>query len=133
STHTMMRYASDWQLAKRSHDNPNPLRVLLHSYGGLLGPNTLTAITTSIGFFAISIADIPLIRQYGYTVGISIFVCWFVVMGALLPLLALLPVPVVRSWTNARARWALWVTTYAKEALVVSGVFCAGMLFMGKN
>ena len=133
STHTMMRYASDWQLAKRSVANPNPYRVLLHSYHGLLGPNTLTAITTAIGFFAISIADIPLIRQYGYTVGCSIFVCWFVVMGALLPLLALFPVPIVRDWTNARARWALYVTRYSREVLVAAAVLCASMLWFGKS
>jgi len=130
-SHTMMRFASDWQLAKRSHANPNPLRVLLHSYAGLLGPNTLTAVTTAIGFFAISIADIPLIRQYGYTVGISIFICWFVVMGALFPLLALFPVPEARDWTNQRARWAVWVTTYCKPVLAATAVFCGFMLWMG--
>lgn len=133
STHTMMRYASDWQLALRSTANPNPLRVLLHSYQGLLGPNTLTAITTAIGFFAISIANIPLIRQYGYTVGISIFVCWFTVMGALLPLLALFPVPLVRDWTNARARWAVWITAHSHKVLVGTGIACAGLLWLGKD
>lgn len=133
STHTMMRYAADWQLARRAQENPNPLRVLLRAYTGLLGPNTQTALTTGIGFFAISFANIPLIRQYGVTVGISIFLCWFVVMGALLPLLILFPVPVVRSWTNARARWAIWVTSHARACLAVCGVFCAGMLFLGKD
>lgn len=133
STHTMMRYASDWQLAQRMSANPNPLRVLLHSYHGLLGPNTLTAITTSIGFFAISIANIPLIRQYGYTVGISIFVCWFTVMGALLPLLALSPVPLVRDWTNRRARWALLVARYSRHVVAAVAVLCAGFLYAGKD
>jgi hypothetical protein len=133
STHTMMRFASDWQLALRSGENPNPLRVLLHSYTGLLGPNTLTAITTAIGFFAISFANIPLIRQYGISVGVSIFVCWFVVMGALLPLLALFPVPIVRHWTEKRATWAVWVTTYYREVLVGVGTLCACMLWFGKD
>lgn len=133
STHTMLRYASDWKLALRSSDNPNPLRVLLKSYYGLLGPNTLTAITTAIGFFAISIANIPLIRQYGFTVGISIFVCWFVVIGALLPLLALFPIPEARDWTEKRARWAIWVTTYNREVLVAIVGICAVMLWTGRN
>lgn len=133
TTHTMMRYAHDWQLAQRASPNPNPLRVLLHSYHGLLGPNTLTAITTAIGFFAISIADIPLIRQYGFTVGTSIFVCWFVVMGALLPLLALFPVPEVRDWTNKRARWAIFVTQYHRQVLLGTAVICGGLLFAGRH
>ena len=133
STHTMLRYAADWELAKRITDNPNPLRVLLRSYHGLLGPNTLTAITTAIGFFALAYGDIPLIRQYGITVGISIFVCWFVVIGALLPLLALFPVPVARNWTEKRARWAVWVTVYNKQVLFAMGVFCAFMLWEGKD
>ncbi|MGZ3701572.1 MAG: efflux RND transporter permease subunit, partial [Bdellovibrionota bacterium] len=133
STHTMLRYAADWELAKRMTENPNPLRVLLRSYHGLLGPNTLTAITTAIGFFALAYGNIPLIRQYGITVGISIFVCWFVVIGALLPLLALFPVPVARDWTEKRATWAVWVTKYNKHVLVTIGLFCAGMLFVGKD
>lgn len=133
SVHTMLRYASDWQLAKRAQNNPNPLKVLLDSYLGLLGPNTLTAITTAIGFFAISIANIPLIRVYGITVGISIFVCWFVVMGCLLPLLALFPVPEARDWTEQRARWAIWVTRYSRQIVGACVVLCLGMLWMGKN
>ncbi len=133
STHTMMRFASDWQLALRSSPNPNPLRVLLQSYRGLLAPNTLTATTTSIGFFAISIANIPLIRQYGYTVGISIFVCWFVVIGALLPLLALFPVPEVRDWTNARARWAIFVSRFRKPVLAGAAVLAGTLLWFGKD
>ena len=133
STHTMLRYASDWELAKRVSENPNPLRVLLKSYQGLLGPNTLTAITTAIGFFALSYGNIPLIRQYGITVGISIFVCWFVVIGALLPLLALFPVPKARTWTEKRATWAIWVTKNHKFVLVSIGSFCAVMLWIGKD
>jgi predicted RND superfamily exporter protein len=132
-THTMLRYASDWELAKRSSDNPNPLRVLLHSYYGLLGPNTLTAITTAIGFFALAYGDIPLIRQYGITVGISIFVAWFVVMGALLPMLALFPVPVARRWTERRATWAIWVTRHHKLVLGSIAALCAFMLFEGRH
>jgi predicted RND superfamily exporter protein len=133
STHTMLRYAADWELAKRVSENPNPLRVLLRSYQGLLGPNTLTAITTAIGFFALAYGDIPLIRQYGITVGISIFVCWFVVIGALLPLLVLFPVPEARRWTEKRATWAIWVTANYKQVLVVIGAFCAVMLWEGRN
>lgn len=132
-THTMLRYASDWELAKRSQDNPNPIRVLFRSYYGLLGPNTLTAITTAIGFFALACGNIPLIRQYGITVGISIFVGWFVVIGALLPLLALFPVPVARQWTHQRATWAIWVTKHHKPVLGAIGAFCAFMLWEGRN
>ncbi len=123
SAHTMLRYASDWELAKRSQDNPNPIRVLFRSYGSLLLPNFLTAVTTAVGFLAISIAEVPLIRQYGITVGLSIFVCWAVVIGALLPLLILFPIPKVRDWTASRARWALFVTAHPKTILVVCALF----------
>lgn len=133
ASHTMLRYASDWELAKRSQSNPNPLRVLLKSYYGLLLPNFLTAVTTAVGFFAIGIANIPLIRQYGFTVGLSIFVCWFVVMGCLLPLLILFPIPKVRKWTESRARWALFVTAHAKPIVAVSVVAAAFCLYKGKD
>ncbi|MGZ3710519.1 MAG: outer membrane lipoprotein-sorting protein [Bdellovibrionota bacterium] len=133
SAHTMLRYASDWQLALRSQENPNPYRVLFHSYSGLLLPNFLTAVTTSIGFFAIAFANIPLVRQYGITVGISIFVCWFTVIGALLPLLVLFPVPQVRNWTEKRASWAIWLTTHNKKVVVAVAVLCSVCLFYGQN
>lgn len=133
SAHTMLRYASDWELARRAHDNPNPLRVLLRSYQSLLMPNFLTAVTTAIGFFAIGIADIPLIRQYGFTVGLSIFVCWFTVIGALLPLLILFPIPRVRKWTESRARWAVFVTSYPKAIVFGTALIAGFSLYKGKD
>jgi len=133
SAHTMLRYASDWELSQRAHANPNALRVLFSSYRGLLLPNFLTAITTGIGFFAIALAKTPLIQQYGITVGISIFVCWAVVVSALLPLLVLFPVPRVRAWTESRATWALWVVE--NRRIVIAGVLilCSYCLYLGKD
>lgn len=133
SAHTMLRYAADWELARRAHANPNPIRVLFQSYKGLLIPNFLTAITTGIGFFAIALAKTPLIQQYGITVGISIFLCWAVVCSALLPLLVLFPVPRVRAWTESRATWALWVVE--NRRYVIGGVLllCAYCLYLGKD
>jgi predicted RND superfamily exporter protein/outer membrane lipoprotein-sorting protein len=125
ATHTMLRFASDWEVAKRATDNPNVIRVLFRSYGSLLLPNFLTAVTTSVGFLAIGIAEVPLIRQYGLTVGLSIFVCWFVVIGALLPLLILFPVPKVRKWTESRARWAVFVTAHPKWILAGCAMIAA--------
>ncbi|RZA08462.1 MAG: hypothetical protein EOP11_04755, partial [Proteobacteria bacterium] len=131
--HTMLRYASDWELAKRSHDNPNALRVLFTSYKGLLLPNFLTAITTSIGFFAIALAKTPLIQQYGITVGISVFICWAVVVSALLPLLVLFPIPRVRNFTESRATWALWVVENRRIVIGCVLLLCAYCLFLGKD
>ena len=133
AAHTMLRYSSDWELAKRSQENPNPLIVLLRSYRGLLMPNFLTAVTTSVGFLAIAFTDIPLIRQYGLTVGVSIFICWFVVIVTLLPLLVLFPLPKVRHWTESRARWALIVTNYRKEVLFGTSIVAAAFLWQGRE
>ncbi|MCO5142168.1 MAG: outer membrane lipoprotein-sorting protein [Oligoflexia bacterium] len=109
SAHTMLRYASDWKTAKEKQENPNPIRVLFRSYAGLMLPNFLTSLTTTIGFFAIAFTEVPLIRQYGLSIGFSIFVCWLVVIVALLPLLILLPVPEARDWLHGQARWALYI------------------------
>jgi uncharacterized protein len=133
ASHTMMRYAADWELAKRSQENPNPVRVLLKSYHGLLLPNFLTSVTTAIGFLAIAFGEIPLIRQYGLTVGFSIFICWFVVIGSLLPLLILFPVPKVRHWTEARARWSIWLVSHGKGVVAAMAVFCTFCLWFGKD
>jgi predicted RND superfamily exporter protein len=54
-------------------------------------------------------------------------------MGALLPLLALFPVPQARRWTEKRASWAVWITTYNREVLLGVGVLSAFMLYMGKD
>ncbi|NUM88173.1 MAG: MMPL family transporter, partial [Bdellovibrionales bacterium] len=133
STHTMLRYASDWDLALRTRTNPNPLRILFRSYRGLLLPNTLTAITTAVGFLAVSITEVPLIRQYGWTVGVSIFVCWFVVIVALPPLLVLAPVPRARSFTEAKSRWALLPVAFKKQTVVAITLLCALLAWIGKD
>ena len=54
-------------------------------------------------------------------------------IGALLPLLALFPVPKARTWTEKRATWAIWVTKNHKFVLVSIGSFCAVMLWIGKD
>ena len=133
SMHTMMRYAADWERALQSQVTPSPIVVLLRSYQGLLLPNFLTAVTTSIGFFAIAVGRIPLIRQYGITVGASIFVCWFVVIGALLPLMILFPIPSVRSWANSRARWALYLTKYKWQTVALVSSITLAFFWVGKD
>jgi len=133
SSHTMMRYAADWELAKRVHDNPNPYRVLFHSYQGLLLPNLLTSLTTAIGFFAIGFAKVPLVREYGLSVGFSIFICWAVVMSTLFPLLILLPVPKVRAWTKRKARWATLVSSYPRSIAICFTLMCGMGFYMGKD
>lgn len=133
SAHTMLRYAADWEHAKKTLENPNPYLILYRSYRDLLFPNFLTAVTTAIGFFAIAFANIPLIRQYGLTVGFSIFICWLVVITALFPMLVLMPVPVVRKWTESPARWAIWLTNNKKRTIVVVSIIAIAFLWKGKH
>lgn len=133
ATHTMLRFASDYDLERRVHGNPNKLLVLYRSFKGLLLPNFLTAITTAVGFFAIAFTKIPLIREYGLSVGVAVFVAWMSIMCMLPPLLVLFPVPIARRWTGDRARWALWISSYKRELFIGILSVCAFFLWAGKD
>jgi predicted RND superfamily exporter protein/outer membrane lipoprotein-sorting protein len=74
----------------------------------LLGPNFLAALTPMIGFLSLATTKVPLIKDFGITVAMSIFICWIVSNILLVPLMILLPKPQARKWAWAKARWSLY-------------------------
>ncbi len=132
ASHTMLRFAADWKRAKERQDNPNKLRVLAQSFYVLLMPNFLTAVSTAVGFLAISFTSIPLIRQYGISVGLSVFIAWLSIMAALPPLLVLFPVPVVRAWTANPARWSVTIVQHGKIFAALAIGLAAVFLWQGR-
>lgn len=133
ATHTMLRFASDWKQAQLRSKSPDKYVVLEQSFRVLFLPNSLTAMTTAIGFFAVSFTNVPLIHQYGQSVGLSIFIAWLSIIIMLPCLLALFPIPEARDWTNQSARWSLFITAWRKEICVAAVVIACALLWQGKN
>jgi predicted RND superfamily exporter protein len=111
-THTLINFGNEWSedLARASNlGAKEKLQRVIQTYRSLFLPNLLMALTTAVGFATLVGSNVPLIRQYAWSISGGIMISWALVSLTLLPLMVLLPVPRVRSWTSKKARWALWV------------------------
>lgn len=101
--HTMLRLVEEHKNAPtRPHHE-----TVLYTLRALLGANILAVLTPMIGFLSLATTQVPLIRDYGLTVAMGIFICWVAAYALLIPLLILLPRPVARCWAWSKARWGL--------------------------
>lgn len=104
TVHTMLR------MSEIAHSiGPSARRDIcaLRALRELFLPNLLASLTTCIGFLTLLTASVPVIRQFGATVGGAIMISWLVTTIGLVPLLILLPTPMPRRWTRSPARWVL--------------------------
>lgn len=103
--HSMLRLIEEEKLGPpASH-----YQLVLRTLKALKGANFLAALTPMIGFLSLATTKVPVIRDFGLTVALSIFICWLVANILLIPLLILMPKPVARKWAWAKARWGLYV------------------------
>lgn len=102
--HSMLRLIEEEKLGPRLPHYQSVLRSLRL----LLGPNLLAALTPMVGFLSLASTKVPLIKDFGITVALAIFICWLVSNVLLVPLLILLPKPQARKWAWAKARWGLY-------------------------
>lgn len=102
--HSMLRLVEEDKLGPRLPHYQTVLRTMRL----LLGPNFLAALTPMIGFLSLTLTNVPLIRDFGSTVAMSIFICWLVSNILLTPLMILFPKPQARKWAWAKARWSLY-------------------------
>jgi predicted RND superfamily exporter protein len=84
------------------------------------------ALTTAVGFATLIGSNVPLIRQYAWSISGGILISWLLVSVTLLPMMILLPIPEVRLWTSRKARWALWVAKF--RWLVFSSILVFALL-----
>lgn len=102
--HTMLRFVEEYKNAP-----PMPQhKLVLRTARALLGANFLAALTPMIGFLSLATTKVPLIKDFGLTVAMAIFICWIVSNILLVPLLILMPKPEARKWAWAKARWSLY-------------------------
>lgn len=126
--HTLLNFGNEWQAQhdaarEKNLDPPSKLSVIRKVYGLLVLPNFLMSLTTAIGFATLGWSEIPMIRNFSWSVTSGIMISWLLVSVALPPLMYFFPIPVARSWTAAKARWVLWVTR--SRVLVLGAVFAA--------
>jgi uncharacterized protein len=96
-------------------------------------PNLLTALTTCFGFGTLLLTDVPVIREFGIAVAVSIMISWLATTLLLAPLLAFLPVPVARRWVVADAVWVNSVFRFRKLATMGVVALSVAMVFAGRN
>ncbi len=92
--------------------------VVSRTFLELFRPNLLTALTTSVGFFALTFSDAPIIKEFGLSVGIALVVTWFNTAVLLPAFLLIGPKPKLRSWMSAKARWPFYILRNNKLVLV---------------
>jgi predicted RND superfamily exporter protein/outer membrane lipoprotein-sorting protein len=135
--HTMLRYVEDAHNVKRIGRNQerfSPKAALVFStLRSLFVPNLLTSLTTCFGFSTLIITQVPVIREFGIAVSVSVMISWIVSTLILAPLLALLPVPVMRSWVMREARWTAWIFKGGRGIVALVVVGCIGLAIAGRN
>ncbi|MGZ3817892.1 MAG: efflux RND transporter permease subunit, partial [Bdellovibrio sp.] len=103
--HTLLRFSEE----KKNHPHLDHHQLVQYTLKTLIGPNLVASTTTMIGFLALLVVKVPLIRDYGITAAFAIFIGWIVTMLLLFPLLHFLPGPKARDWAWSKARWALYL------------------------
>ncbi|MDR3608666.1 MAG: outer membrane lipoprotein-sorting protein [Oligoflexia bacterium] len=128
-SHTLLNFGNRWEAEKAKGVEPDRIQILREIYGGLFLPNFLTALTTTIGFATLATSQVPLIKQFAWSVGGGIMFGWLSVSLALPPLMYLMPIPRARKWTSASAKWALGVIRFRQAffAAVVITVIAIGL------
>jgi len=93
--------------------------IVILTFQELFRPNLLTALTTSVGFFTLTLSDSPIIKEYGLSVAIALMVTWVNSTTVLPAFLLIAPEPKMRHWMKAKARWAFFVMKYHKPILLL--------------
>ena len=116
------------RLIERSEQFPqkNQTELIVLTFRELYRPNLLTALTTSVGFFTLTLSDAPIIKEFGLSVGLALLFTWITVATFMPALLLLLKMPILRPWMRAKATWPFWILRNHRLVLglilVVSGI-----------
>jgi predicted RND superfamily exporter protein len=127
-SHTLLIFGDNYRQAMAQPNPPSKARIAWTTYRALLFPNFLMSTTTIIGFATLISSQVPLIRQFSQSVSCGIMMSCICMQIALPALMYLFPIPVARSWTGAKARWALWVISNRRS--VVFGALAVISLFV---
>lgn len=127
--HTMLRYAEIAQ-----HDSANDkFGLVLKTFKELLLPNFLTSLTTAFGFGTLLMTKVPVIRDFGLAVSVSVLISWLATTLVMIPLLTMLPLPRVRAWVINEAGWADWIMNRARPVVAAVAVGCMALAIAGRD
>jgi len=107
--------------------------ALFKSQRDILFPNFLATFTTAVGFLTLMASSSPMIVQYGWTVGGSIFLSWAVSTLTLIPLILFFPKVEPRTWMAKPAPWSLWVTEHPKRVFISLTLVFSVLGYIGMN
>ncbi|MFS4459917.1 outer membrane lipoprotein-sorting protein [Bdellovibrio sp. HCB2-146] len=127
--HTLLRYAEE----KKTRPHLSHHELVTFTLKKMLRPNLIASITTLIGFLSLVTVKVPLIRDYGVTAALAIFLGWVVTTGMLLPLLYFLPGPRARDWAWAKARWGLYLFRRSGVWALLIILISSALAINGKN
>lgn len=125
--HTQLRFCKQIESSDQSSV------ALQETFHHLFMPNMLTALTTAVGFLTLYFSPAPLIRQYGVSVAVSVFIAWLVTTAFLFGFLEKAPLPRARKWVFGQSNLIAGFVDHRKW--VVAGVllFSVLCLFFGRN
>jgi hypothetical protein len=133
--HTLLRLAEEQQLKGQSSTATEGERFKL--VWGVLRelalPNALTALTTALGFATLALTDVPLVREFGLAVSVTMVVSWVLTQLCLFPLALLLPIPEVRSWAATKAEWSSILFWKARWTSIGLLAVCAVCVWAGQS
>jgi predicted RND superfamily exporter protein len=116
SLHSILRLIE--RMEQQKSKDKTYQQIVLNTFRELFRPNLLTALTTSVGFFTLTLSDSPVIKEYGLSVGIALMVTWLNSTTILPAFLLIAPEPKMRHWMKAKARWAFFIMKYHKTVLL---------------
>lgn len=106
-----------FRLHERKKTNPG-WTGLLATHRELIGPNFLSGLTVSVGFWTLYPSEIPMISNFGMTVGVALMIAWVVTTIAMIPFSFVATLAEPREWTLMRARIVLKLLQYRKKVLL---------------
>lgn len=123
---------------RKSSDAP-PTFIAFGVLRELFLPNLLGTLTTSIGFLALSGAQIPIIQQYSWVIALAVFSSWvltqWVLFVGMLVFARIKNPPQMRTWFDRAAIWSHLSVKFSRSiAVSVLGIaLCAAFAFPHLN
>lgn len=134
--HTMLRFVEEahrtkgvprykWMSLKGS--------LVLETLASLFSTNLLTSVITCFGFATLLVTEVPVIREFGLTVAVSVLTSWISTTAILAPMMAVMPVPTARKWVLAEADWVRLVFVYRRGIIATVTLGCIIMAVVGQR
>ncbi len=134
--HTMLRLVEEahkFTGETRFKNSTAKAAIVFETVTSLFTTNLLTSVITCLGFATLLVTQVPVIREFGLTVAVATLISWISTSAILVPMMALLPIPVARKWVLADATWVRLVFQYRKTSVYSVIVLCVVMAFAGRN